>query len=115
VEGEEEEDVAAGAAASDTTAQSATIMTGTGLNNAKDTNAITGAITMAVYTTPLHTITTMITTKPPATNTVEIAFMIITTRDVIVIRSDLKISSLSSKTGKNSFKGALKLEVPKMS
>jgi hypothetical protein len=57
----------------------------------------------------------MITTKPPATNTVEIAFMIITTKDVIVIRGALKISSLSSKTGKISFKGALKLEVPKMS
>ena len=56
----------------------------------------------------------MITTKPHATNTVEIAFMIITMRDVIVIRSDLKISSLSSRTEKNSSKDALKLEVPKM-
>jgi len=59
-------------------------MTGTGIKSAKDTDAMTDAITMAVCTTPLHTITTMITTKPPVTITVEIASMTITTRDVIV-------------------------------
>jgi hypothetical protein len=78
------------------------------MNNAKDSDAITAAITMAVYTTPLHTITTMITTKPPATNTVEIAFMIITTRDVTATRTYLKISSSFWKTAKESCQGALK-------
>jgi hypothetical protein len=58
-------------------------MTGTGINSAKGT----GAITMAAYTTLRHTITTMITTKPPVTNTVEIAFMIITTIDVIATKT----------------------------
>jgi hypothetical protein len=60
------------------------------MNSAKNNDAINDAITMAVCTTPLHTITTMITTKPPATNMVEIAFMITTTRDVIVTRTHLK-------------------------
>ena len=87
--GGEEQDLAAGAAVSDTNAQPTTALTGTGINSAKDTDAITDAITMAVCTTPLHTITTMITTKPLATNTVEIAFMIITTKNVIVNRIEI--------------------------
>lgn len=80
----EEADVAAEAAASAITASPTTAMTGTGINSAKGTGATTGAITMAAYTTPRHTLTTMITTKPPVTITVGIVFMIITTIDVIV-------------------------------
>ena len=45
---------------------------------------------MAVFAIPIHMITTMITTEPPATITVEIAFMTIITRDVIVNRTYLK-------------------------
>ena len=70
-----------------------TAMTGTGINSAKGTGAITGAITMAAYTTLRHTITTMITTKPPATNLVGIVFMTITTIDVIATKTHLKKAS----------------------
>jgi hypothetical protein len=85
VEGkEEEEDIAAGAVASAITAQPATATTGTGINSATETDAIKDAITMAACTTPLHTMTTMITTKPPVTITVEIAVMTLTTINVIV-------------------------------
>ncbi len=92
----EEADVAAEAAASAITALPTTAMTGTGINSAKGTGAITGAITMAAYTILRHTITTMITTKPPVTNTVEIAFMIITTIDVIATKIHLKKASKCS-------------------
>ena len=84
----EEEDVAADAAAFDTTVSSSMTMAGTGINSAKDTDAITDtitdAITMAVCTTPLHMITTTITTEQPATIMVEIAFMTIIMIGVIV-------------------------------
>jgi hypothetical protein len=87
----EGEDVAAGAAASAITAQPATATTGTGINSAKKTDAIKDVITMAVCTTPIHTMTTMITTKPPVTITVEIAVMTITTIDVIVTNSNMQL------------------------
>ena len=84
----EEEDVAAGAAAFDTTVSQIMVMTETGINSAKGKDAITetieNAITMAVYTTQLLMFTTMITTELPVTITVEIAFMTDITIGVIV-------------------------------
>jgi hypothetical protein len=91
VEEGEEEDIAAGAAASAITAQPATATTGTGINSAKNTDAIKDVITMAVCTTPIYTMTTMITTQPPVTITVEIAVMTITTIDVIVTNSNMQL------------------------
>ena len=66
-------------------------MTGTNINIADDIDVITDAITMAVCTTLLHIITTMITTEPPVTITAEIVYMTITMRDVIVINKNMQL------------------------
>ena len=64
-------------------------MIGTNINIADNTDVITDAITMAVCTTLLHIITTMITTEPPVTITEKIVYMTITMKDVIVTNKNM--------------------------
>lgn len=66
-------------------------MTGTNINNADDIDVIIDAITMAVCTTLIHIITTMITTEPLVTITAEIVYMTITMRDVIVTNKNMQL------------------------
>ena len=70
-------------------------MTGTNINNADDIDVIIDAITMAVCTTLIHIITTMITTEPLVTITAEIVYMTITMRDVIVTNKNMQLEGQS--------------------